>query len=254
MSRQVMRVPLDFDWPLGKRWHGYVMPQHLEPQHCRACEGSGYNPPTKQIADDFYDFAGTGRRWCDAITQDEVDALVAANRLWDFTRRFVPGKGWQDDPTRPHPTAAEVNAAQRQYRIHDAINRWALIEARAKRLGVWGYCEVCDGEGRLWANAQHRADYEAWERTEPPVGEGWQMWEITSEGSPMSPVFDTPGALARWLADSGASAFGKQTATYDQWLAMIRAGSSISAVSHGQRLMSGVAFVASMTSGEEPAT
>lgn len=44
----------------------------------------------------------------------------------------------------------------------------------------------------------------------PPTGEGWQMWEDTSEGSPMSPVFATREELARWLAN------------YDQWLAIIK--------------------------------
>ena len=49
----------------------------------------------------------------------------------------------------------------------------------------------------------------------------YQMYETTSEGTPISPVMETPEALARWLADNGASAFGKMTATYAQWLNMI---------------------------------
>lgn len=45
------------------------------------------------------------------------------------------------------------------------------------------------------------------------------MYEDTSEGTPISPAFETPEELARWLADNEASAFGGMTATYDQWLA-----------------------------------
>lgn len=53
--------------------------------------------------------------------------------------------------------------------------------------------------------------------------EGWQMWETTSEhGSPISPAFETPEALARWLADTKASAFADQSASYEEWLSMIR--------------------------------
>lgn len=59
---------------------------------------------------------------------------------------------------------------------------------------------------------------------DPPTGDGWQMWEDTSEGSPMSPVFKTPEELARWLSNNEASAFGNQTATYKQWLEMINEG------------------------------
>lgn len=53
---------------------------------------------------------------------------------------------------------------------------------------------------------------------------GWCMYETTSEGTPLSPVFKTQEELARWLADNGASASGCMTATYDQWLATIRRG------------------------------
>lgn len=49
----------------------------------------------------------------------------------------------------------------------------------------------------------------------------WQMYEATSEGTPISPVMETPEALARWLADVRASAFGDMTATYMEWLHMI---------------------------------
>lgn len=55
----------------------------------------------------------------------------------------------------------------------------------------------------------------------------YQMYESITEGTPISPVMETPEALARWLADNKASAGPYATATYDQWLAMIKAGSSV---------------------------
>lgn len=30
MGRELKRVPLDFDWPLGKVWRGYVRPDDIE--------------------------------------------------------------------------------------------------------------------------------------------------------------------------------------------------------------------------------
>lgn len=87
---------------------------------------------------------------------------------------------------------------------------------------------------------------------EPPRDEGWmpswpeherthwQMYETTSEGTPLSPVMDSPEALARWLADSGASAFGKETASYEQWLGTILAGGSFSAAMDERGWHSGV--------------
>lgn len=58
----------------------------------------------------------------------------------------------------------------------------------------------------------------------------WQMYENTSEGTPISPVMKTPEKLARWLAETGASAFAHQTASYEAWLATIKAGSAPSAM------------------------
>jgi hypothetical protein len=124
-----------------------------EREKCDACDESGQNPETKKIADDFYDFANTGSRWCDKITQDEADALVEGNRgrAWDSEE-----KCWKKVPR----TAEEFNLANRRggpgYLKHDAINRWILVETRAKRLGVYGHCSECDGRGYNWtADAAH---------------------------------------------------------------------------------------------------
>jgi hypothetical protein len=68
------------------------------------------------------------------------------------------------------------------------------------------------------------------------------MYETCTEGTPISPAFATPEELARWLADNGASAFGSDTATYEQWLATCRSGWAPSAISSpATGLISGVA-------------
>ena len=55
------------------------------------------------------------------------------------------------------------------------------------------------------------------------------MYEDTTEGTPISPAFETPEELAHWLADNKASAFGSDTASYEAWLATIHRGSALSA-------------------------
>lgn len=67
-----------------------------------------------------------------------------------------------------------------------------------------------------------------------------QMYEDTSEGTPISPVFDNAEEMAKWLADNGASSFGSMTATYEQWLATINRGWSPSMVADSSGLKSGV--------------
>lgn len=69
------------------------------------------------------------------------------------------------------------------------------------------------------------------------------MYEDTSEGTPISPAFETPEELARWLADNGASSFGQSTATYEQWLPICRGGWAPSMVIAGGQMMSGVEFM-----------
>jgi hypothetical protein len=118
-------------------------------------------------------------------------------------------------------TAEEVN----ELNMHDAINRWILCEFRCKQLGIERQCPTCEGEGAVYASDEQRAAHEAWEPTEPPTGDGWQLWETTSEGSPVSPVFETAESLAEWCA-SGATPFASIRWTAAEWLASFRSEST----------------------------
>ena len=104
------------------------------------------------------------------------------------------------------------------------------------------YCELCEGEGKVWP------------KVAVPVGLAYQMWETTSEGKPISPAFDTEEELAKWLADNNASSFANMTATYDEWLAMIKVGSAPAAVLTSDGLQSGVSDVASGAAAGKSAT
>lgn len=48
-------------------------------------------------------------------------------------------------------------------------------------------------------------EYEGWAPTEPPEGDGWQVWETVSEGSPITPVFPTAAALVDHLSTVGTT-------------------------------------------------
>lgn len=213
-----MRVPLDFKWPMNMVWKGYICP--YSSLDCKACDRSGYNPATKAIADDWYDFAGTGRRWINNITQDEVQALVDGGRLMDFTHEWVPGDGWKEKNPPCVPTATQVNAWSEKGMGHDAINRWICVEARATRLGVFGKCETCGGTGEIWQSPEIEKLAEEWESFDPPTGDGFQLWETTSEGSPTSPVFASIEALCEW-AESNATTFGSFKASKEKWREML---------------------------------
>jgi hypothetical protein len=55
-------------------------------------------------------------------------------------------------------------------------------------------------------------------KIDPPEGPGWQLWETTSEGSPISPVFKSPEDLADWCVPN-ATFFAGITGTKLEWLA-----------------------------------
>lgn len=217
MGRTLKRVPMDFDWPLKVVWKGYCSPYRAT--ECRACGGTGYNPKTRRLSEDWYDLQGTGKRWCDKLLQVEVDALVEDGRL----RTYVDGE-WKKVPR----TAEEVNKANRRESSfnhelhHDGSNHYRCVKIRGERLGFYGLCTVCEGSGNFWCDPKYEKLADEWERTEPPEGPGYQMWETTSEGSPSSPVFATMDELCVWCAEF-ATTFGSFKATAEEWRKMLDA-------------------------------
>lgn len=73
----------------------------------------------------------------------------------------------------------------------------------------------------------------------------YMMYEDTSEGTPISPAFETPEELARWLVDNRVSAFADELASYEGWLAVAKGGFAPSVVVSGRRQINGVDFAAS---------
>lgn len=158
------------------------------------------------------------RGWCHHLNEDDVTALIEANRLYDFTHEWTQGSGWKEKNPPYRPTAQEVNEWSLTGMGADC---WPVCKAEAKRLGIEIYCPHCEGEGHCWPSPEAKAAAEAWESTEPPTGEGYQMWETVSEGSPISPVFATAEELATFMAGTRYGADQDGT-PYETWLEFIK--------------------------------
>lgn len=187
--------------------------------------------------------------WLHHLSQDDVDALVAADRLWDFTRTLT-SEGWQKTDQPVTPTAAQVNEWSLSGFGHDGINASVVIRARCEREGIDDTCSTCQGHGSTEAYPGQRAEAEAWEPTQPPEGEGWQLWETVSEGSPISPVFRSAEELAYWMSSPayvwGATKTDDDRPTYEAALRFITAGWAPSFASSPQAgVISGVEWVGS---------
>lgn len=91
---------------------------------CPQCEGTGYNEATLRLYRSFHS------TWCHDLTEDEVDVLWQAGRLWDFKER---------------PTAPQVNAWSYVGFGHDVVNRHLCVQTRSMRLSLYGLCARCGG-------------------------------------------------------------------------------------------------------------
>ena len=223
MGRTLKRVALDFDWPLNKIWKGYWNPYYCET--CPVCEGHGYNKETKALNDAWYNHNGI-RNWVDVsehkrydanawhnnLDQDDVQALIDNGRLREFTI------------DNSIPTAEEVNEWSRKSLMgHDGLSCFICVEARAKRLGFYGLCSHCNGYGNIYPTEKFRELADNYENFEPPTGEGYQLWNTTTEGHPMSPVFNTLDDLCEWC-EVNATTFGREKATKEEWKSMLDEG------------------------------
>lgn len=115
---------------------------------------------------------------------------------------------------------------------------WEAWERGERPPGSEGTANFWDWDGGPPDPEYHRPDWPEESRTH------FMMYEDTSEGTPISPAFETPEQLARWLSDSGASAFADMTATYEQWLATCRGAWAPSMIMEGGKIKSGVEFSA----------
>jgi len=173
-------------------------------------------------------------QWKHHLIQADVDALIAHDRLWDFTRVPIDeeqekivaekcaagGNSWLPFDNGYRPTAAEVNTWSIQSTGHDGLNSGICVEARCAREGVPYMCARCAGSGRLWPTPEIERKCEDWTKTEPPAGDGYQLWSTTSEGCPVSPVFRSLDELCAW-AEGNATTFASFRASAAEWRQML---------------------------------
>lgn len=154
--------------------------------------------------------------------QDVADLLDSgyASELRGLTHTWSDEHGWQPKEPGYVPSAQEVNDWGIHNRFFGSGVAYVISRARLAREGKNYQCAHCKGEGELWPSEEAKAAYENWKKEEPPLGDGYQMWETVTEGSPITPVFATAEELATFMA---GTRFGADEGTpYETWLEFIR--------------------------------
>lgn len=242
MGREIKRVPVSFDWPLNKTWGGYLRPDFLDEQPCAACNQSGHT---------------AARRWVAQVSRLllMLDDDLRSQELGRGLHPYLVDTGSCAWGVRPSADIAEFGEGlagrSASFLGHDAIDGWNaeknVIAAAGLDADTWGICPSCGGHGSTEKYPTQRVDAEAWEPTEPPIGDGWQLWETVSEGSPISPVFATDEGLIGWLC-SDAYRMGISTPMQPNAArAFVRAGWAPSMVGSAAGLVPGEQFVGSPT-------
>ena len=190
MGRELKRVPLNFAWPLNTVWDGYLNPHYHK---CPACNGHGETPARQRLSSIVSLLLLSGE---DSLRQHNHPYFRGAN----FDPGCIP------TPEMATLTTGLAGRSPAGRMGHDAIDRWHATDAILMAGGcdpkTWGWCPDCQGSG---IDTAHKTAYEVWVKTEPPDGDGYQVWETVTEGSPISPVFPSADTCVAWLIAQGYS-------------------------------------------------
>jgi len=232
MGRTLKRVPMDFDWPWHRVWKGYINPyKGVDCPYCYDKDERYSNGLTKEATEyqnRWYGFKCDEnyiphpyRTGCHYNPNEKPYNL----ERWEYD--FILSKDelkkdlFENDEPVPYEEIKDY--ILKNQRITYNRLEWQLTEEYCRRNGYQLFCPHCEGEGVVWQTPEIKKLHDEYEWIEPPTGDGYQLWETTSEGSPISPVFSTFEELCEWCADN-ASTFASFKATKEEWMKMLDDG------------------------------
>lgn len=226
MGREIKRVALDFKPEIGKVWEGFLNPHYRHCPHCKHGTTTGRSRLEDLVS--LLMLSGTDAR------SGRAHPYLYDAPLYSTSGHEAPSRDLGD-------LTAGLAGREPSSMGHDACDRYSAVKKIIAVAGMsedWGICPSCKGDA---VGSTVKEVYEAWTETPPPSGDGYQLWETTSEGSPLTPVFATPEELARYCSDNRVSSFGAGTESYSTWLKFIKGPAwAPSMVMQGGKIQSGV--------------
>ena len=235
MGRTMKKVPMDFDWPLGRIWKGYVNPYHgVDCPWCfdkRTERSHGFSKEAWEYYKTWYGHLmgkpfvtnpyKPDTRYCPqakpyTMERWEYDFIVSHKER--LCEQFF---GTCDESRIPFFENLNDWLLTRKYGLDvDSVFIWIMTEEYCRRNGYEYMCPHCKGEGKVWFSEEVKNLNKQWKPEEPPTGEGFQLWNTTGEGAPMSPVFKTFEELCVWC-EANATTFADYYATKEEWAKML---------------------------------
>jgi len=157
----------------------------------------------------------------------------------DRNRAFYQWR--RDNPKKLIPLDAELGSfiekleGQENKTRHpfDRIDGYRIFLRLRELTGLpesWGICPVCEGSGM---DPDSKEAFESWCKTHPPDGPGYQLWETTTEGSPISPVFPDEDSFVSYLVAEGYSENAARDFTQSGWIfSAVQIGGQVKANIH----------------------
>lgn len=197
MGREIKRVPLNFDWPIGKVWSGFVNPHYKK---CPDCD-SGHTVGGEMLKAIISLIMIAG-----GDAADGEKRKIDSGRFWPHP--YLHQIGCYSFKTVT-PDMAELSAGlagrSPSFMGHDSIDNYSARKKIVKAAGLskrWGICPTCEGRA---IDPAVRRKFERWKPKEPPIGDGWQLWETVSEGAPITPVLASADDLIQYLSLNGTA-------------------------------------------------
>lgn len=187
MGREIKEVPTDFEWPIGETWKGYEPP---DVRNCPDC-----------------DVGVTGNRaYIEAVAQKLLGGVrcISENGVGRQGKGLILRRSVEIDEKYAALTEGLCGREPMGLGGHDALDRHAatkaIIEAAGLDPGEWGICDTCGGSA---VHPEDEGTRDDWEPVDPPQGSAYQVWETVSEGSPITPVYETKRGMIDHLSKHG---------------------------------------------------
>jgi len=108
------------------------------------------------------------------------------------------------------------------YELNEGWKGYLASEYSGDHEGWFTSCEECAKAGNECDEGASYCLYKNEDKWfyDPPEGEGFQLWENTSEGSPVSPVFNTLDELCQY-AEKNCVVFADNFISKEEWYDML---------------------------------